>query len=592
MANDRPEDLPGNEELSDSGGGHDLASLCGVGVCRTAAAAAIAILVASSGIEATAQQVPPTAEPSRIEKQFEAPPVPKAMEEPVVPETERPLPPAEAKKIRFTLTGLVVEGSTVYDDKDFLPFYEKHLGKEVSLALIYDVAAAISAEYRNEGYILSRAVVPAQRIRNGIVHLKIVEGFIHTVFIEGDILGPERLLKAYADKISQSRPLRSGTLERYLLLAGDLPGVTAKGVLTPSPEVTGASDLVVILSHAKADGFVSLDNRGSRFVGPHEIGIGTNLNSTFGFYERFGIRFIGATQTDELKLYEATFDEPLGTEGTKLSLTYSRTLSEPGFTLKPLNVDSTNTTVRAALSHPFIRSRGENLTLRANFTYRNSTTNVLSSKLSEDRIRSAGLEMTYDFVDRFRGVNLIDLKVSRGLDILNETTSGSADLTRALGKSDFTKVTTELSRLQRLSGNFTVLAVATGQWAADELLASEEFGAGGARFGRAYDASEITGDHGAAGLLELQYGQSIQHSFFQGFQLYGFYDYGATWRKTPGANEPRRQTLASAGFGLRYNLTRGISGYVEVAKPLTRSVSSRGNEGDDRRVFFSLAKRF
>ena len=545
--------------------------------------------MASSGIEATAQQVPPTAEPGRIEKRFEAPPVPKAVEDPVVPETERPLPPAKAKKIRFTLTGLVVEGSTVYDDKHFLPFYEKHLGKEVSLALIYDVAATISAEYRNDGYILSRAVVPPQRIRNGVVHLRTIEGFIHTVFIEGDILGPERLLKAYADKISQSRPLRSGTLERYLLLAGDLPGVTAKGVLTPSPEVTGASDLVVILSHAKADGFVSLDNRGSRFVGPHEIGIGTNLNSTFGFYERFGIRFIGATQTDELKLYEATFDEPLGTEGTKLSLTYSRTLSEPGFTLKPLNVDSTNTTVRAALSHPFIRSRGENLTLRANFTYRNSTTNVLSSKLSEDRIRSAGLEMTYDFVDRFRGVNLIDLKFSRGLDILNETTSGSADLTRALGKSDFTKVTTELSRLQRLFGNFTVLAIATGQWAADEMLASEEFGAGGARFGRAYDASEITGDHGAAGLLELQYGRSIQHSLFQSFQLYGFYDFGATWRKTPGANEPRRQTLASAGFGLRYNLTRAISGYVEVAQPLTRSVST---EGDDPRAFFSLAMRF
>ncbi len=363
-------------------------------------------------------------------------------------------------------------------------------------------------------------------------------------------------------------------------------------MLTPSPEVTGASDLVVLVDRKEADGFVSFGNRGSRFVGPYEGGIGANLNSALGFYERFGIRFIGATQIDELKLFEATFDKPLGTEGTKLTLSYSRTLSEPGFTLKPLNVDSTNTTVRAALSYPHIRSRGENLTLRAKFTYRNSTTNVLSSKLSEDRIRSAGFEMTYDFVDRFRGVNLIDLEVSQGLDILNETTSGSADLTRTLGKSDFTKITAELSRLQRLFGNFAVLAIATGQWAADQVLASEEFGAGGARFGRAYDASEITGDKGAAGQLELQYGRSFQRRFFQGFQLYGFYDYGATWRKTPGATGPSRQTLTSAGFGLRYNLTKAISGYVEAAQPLTRPVSSRGDEGDNPRVFFSLAMRF
>ncbi len=83
--------------------------------------------------------------------------------------------------------------------------------------------------------------------------------------------------------------------------------------------------------------------------------------------------------------------------------------------------------------------------------------------------------------------------------------------------------------------------------------------------------------------LTLRRGQ-----FEQGFQV-GRLHSGATWRKTPGANEPRRQTLASAGFGLRFNLTRAISGYVEAAQPLTRSVSS---EGDDPRAFFSLAMRF
>ena len=84
-------------------------------------------------------------------------------------------------------------------------------------------------------------------------------------------------------------------------------------MLTPSPEVTGASDLVVLVDRKEADGFVSFGNRGSRFVGPYEGGIGANLNSVLGFYERFGIRFIGATQIDELKLFEATFDKPLGT---------------------------------------------------------------------------------------------------------------------------------------------------------------------------------------------------------------------------------------------------------------------------------------
>ncbi len=76
-------------------------------------------------------------------------------------------PPEEAEHTKFVLSGIVVEGSTVYRQADFLPLYKSLLGKEVSLADIRRIARAITAMYRRDGYILSQAIVPPQTIRNG-----------------------------------------------------------------------------------------------------------------------------------------------------------------------------------------------------------------------------------------------------------------------------------------------------------------------------------------------------------------------------------------------------------------------------------------
>ena len=49
------------------------------------------------------------------------------------------------------------------------------------------------------------------------------------------------------------------------------------------------------------------------------------------------------------------------------------------------------------------------------------------------------------------------------------------------------------------------MAALSGQWASGPLYSSEEFGYGGKNFGRAYDQSELTGDHGVAASVEVDY---------------------------------------------------------------------------------------
>src|SRR5690606_11629727 len=105
---------------------------------------------------------------------------------------------------------------------------------------------------------------------------------------------------AYMKKIEGLRPLNVKTLERYILLANDLPGITARAVLRPSATAVGAADVVVTVSQKKFEGSLGLDNRGTRFLGRHQVQTTLVGNSLLGLNERTTFRNITTTDPDEL----------------------------------------------------------------------------------------------------------------------------------------------------------------------------------------------------------------------------------------------------------------------------------------------------
>ena len=146
-----------------------------------------------------------------------------------------------------------------------------------------------------------------------------------------------------------------------------------------------------------------------------------------------------------------------------------------------------------------------------------------------------------------------------------------------------------MSRLQPVYNRVNVFFAAKAQYAAVRLLSPEEFAIGGAFIGRGYDPSEISGDHGMAGIMELQYGQPVTLPVLNDIQIYGFYDLGVVYQ----VENSTKASVSSAGGGIRANFTNWLSGYIEVAKPLTRRVGTQiTGDGKDPRVFFSLAIRY
>lgn len=538
---------------------------------------------------AIAQTVPGTVLPGQIERQFQVPPTPRAKPFEAPAAAPQQAAPENAAEIRFVLNGVAIEGATIYPESVLRGFYEPYLGREVSLADVYAIANALTARYRNDGYILSQAIVPPQAVEGGAIRISVVEGYVAEVRIEGDVGGRKSLITALSDKIAAARPLTARTLERYLLLLNDLPGATARATLTPSATQSGASDLVIQFSRRAAGGGLTIDNRGSRSQGPWRATGDLDLNSVFGLQEKTSLKVV-TTGNQELDFVSLNHEEVLGSEGGKLAVNAAVTRSEPPVDAAvPANLQTSSGSLGLTYSYPLIRSRGTNLYARAGLTGYNGESEVDSKRASKDRIRAARLGLTWDHADRLLGINILDVELSQGLDILGARRSGSEGLSRPTGKSDFTKLALYGARLQSITGKWSLLAAVNAQYAFSDLLSPELFAVGGDQFGRGYDPSELVGDSGAALKLELRYAGSLTDSLLTGYTAYGFYDIGKVHQRTP-ISESSDGSAAAVGIGLRFNLGPYVSGFIEAAKPLTRVVLLE----EDRalRLYFGLGARF
>ncbi|MCB1563441.1 MAG: ShlB/FhaC/HecB family hemolysin secretion/activation protein [Alphaproteobacteria bacterium] len=504
--------------------------------------------------------------------------------------------PPNAENIKFTLNSLEIEGLGVYKENDVAPLYQNKLGTTVSLADIYAVATALTNKYRNEGYILTQVVVPPQTIESGTVRLKVVEGFVDKVTVEGsDDESAMRLIRAYADNIRSDNALNVKQLEKFLLLINDLPGIEARSILSPSKTRAGASDLRVIVERDPYDAILSLDNHGSRYLGPVQLGAAGSLNSFFGNNERITAKLVVAPEFGgpyELAYGSLSYLQPVNTYGTTAEFFASHTDTEPGYNLDEFDVEGRSQYFRVTAEHPFIRTRSRNLYGHVAFDWRDVESKNNLEATRHDRIRALRAGGRYEFLDTLlgAGLNSLELEASKGINIFGASDEGDVNLSRSAGDPEFFKLNAEAQRLQRITSEVNLLMAVRGQWASDALLASEEFGVGGINYGRAYDPSEIVGDDGVAGKVEVQWNEPRKFDMFEDYQLYGFYDIGKVWNQDATTSTNKKNSLASTGVGIRADFAHDIEAGAAVAFPLTRDVETQ--QDDDPRFYFNVSRRF
>ena len=556
------------------------------------------LLVSTSGAYAQVENATTTADPSRIGQELlDIDNLPELSNKVDIKVTDTQTAPPNAASITFVLDTLQIDGVGIYESDDLDPLYRNKLGEKISLEDIYAIANAMTTKYRNDGYILTQVIVPPQTIENGIVKLRVVEGFVDQINIEGNVKESEaKLIRKYADNLRENNILNAKNLERYLLLINDLPGLTARSVLSPSPTTTGASDITIVVERDAYEAEIGFNNHGSRFLGPYQASYNGSMNSILGLNEKIGTQFVVSgdkNRTDELLFGSISYEQPIARFGSKISLLASMTNTQPGSSLDQFDVKGNSKFFSATVSHPFIRSRSMNFSGRAAIDFRDvESKNNLEPNNRRDRIRAVRIGTTMQFIDSLLGVgvNAVDVQVSQGLNIFGASGDGDANLTRSRGNPQFTKANIQMQRLQRVSSNLNLLMLTQGQLAAAPLLSSEEFGVGGTTIGRGYDSSEIVGEDGISGKLELQWNQPKKIQHIDDYQLFSFYDVGRVWNQDATTSAGKRESIVSVGLGARADITKTTKASFGVALPLTREVDVTSNR--EPRYYFNITHKF
>jgi hemolysin activation/secretion protein len=162
------------------------------------------------------------------------------------------------------------------------------------------------------------------------------------------------------------------------------------------------------------------------------------------------------------------------------------------------------------LTQPVIRTRELNLAVTGLAFLSDNGSDALDQPFNQDHLRGIRLKADSDWADRFLGINQVFVTYSQGFQGLGSS-ENNADLhdpvptSRQFGRVDFEKIEATLSRTQTLPGGFSAFGSIYGQYAFNPLLVPEQCGYGGRFFGRAYDPSELLGDHCVEAIAELRY---------------------------------------------------------------------------------------
>jgi hemolysin activation/secretion protein len=525
-----------------------------------------------------------------------------------IPSPQRGPVPRAVDVIEFDVTDITVVGATKFPPAAFKPLTDPLAGKKAKLSDIIDVADKIEAMYRAHGYVLTRAFVPPQTVSQGHFKINVVEGFVKATAVSGgDDMTRDRV-EAYLQPVTQEKPATLGTMERGLLLANDLPGTVASGVLRPSPTEPGASDLIVNLNEPPWEATLYSDNRGAAATGVYTVGAQLVANTLYYVPGQILLDVSGTPDFSQRRLLQGHYTRPVGYNGVILTLTGVDAHGVP--VALGGNLVSDSFALGARLSYPWVVSRALKVSVEGGLTVQGAKVTAATTPAgaptgtfpiyNDDQWRDLDVAVTTEYRGLYRDSNTgATVGITQGVPILGAQSTnpfvppGSTTPTGA--STGFTKYTLVATHDQPISGPVSANVHGLGQWTDERLVIGEQTSFGGSGIGRGYDPAALAGDIGYGLAGELRYDTHFPQYHLDSVQFYTFYDFAQVRpvhdESPPPVGLATHRTLMSTGVGVRAALMERVTGDIELAQEL-RGVPNNDSDKRDTRILFNGAIRF
>jgi hemolysin activation/secretion protein len=394
-------------------------------------------------------------------------------------------PGAEVPDQPVRVSSVEIEGATAYPQPDLAQVTAGLVGTSVPLPQIDAARQAILQRYRADGYVLT--TVSANLDASGRLRFVVTEGRIATVKLDGDIGPAGTQVLRFLNRLTELQPIDSVTLERYLLLAQDVPGISLRAVLEPSSDQPGALNLIAQVSRQAVSGLVTIDNRAFNQTGPIEMLGLLDFNSFSQYGERTQISYYHSFPNSQ-NFGQVSTEVFIGASGLKARVYAGHGATVPTGSLGQIGYNGTTTVFGALASYPVIRSRQQTLNVYIAFDALESdistTTTGVRLQSSYDALRVMRLGEDYALSDIWLGavrpaINALSVRVSEGMKLLGASTNGISQTSPRQGEqTGFTKINFEASRTQTLfypweGASVALMGLLTGQWSGNILPPAE-----------------------------------------------------------------------------------------------------------------------
>ena len=561
-----------------------------------------AALLAATG-HAAAQPVTPTREemvppqPERTE-----PPPARLTIEGGVERAPCALDRPEFQDIRFTLRDVVFADLRGLPADALRPAFAPYVGQEIPVATICEIRDRAATILREAGY-LAAVEVPEQRIADGTIRFQVLMAKLVGLRVRGEAGRSERTIAGYLERLTAQEVFNRYDAERYLLLAGDLPGYDVRLALRSAGAARGEviGEVTVVRQPASVE--LTVQNLGSRELGRWGALLRGQAYGLTGLGDRTTLAVYSTAETSEQQTLQIGHDFRLGSEGLAIGGQLTYAWASPDLGIAAVDIDSRTLFATLEASYPFVRRQTRTVRGALGLDVIDQDIDFNAIPLNRDRLRVAFARVSFAALGLSPGnprytpaepVWRLGLsgEIRRGLGLLGASAGcgpglaacfapGVVPPTRLEGDPTATVLRGAAYAEWRPIPKVTFALDLRGQYSHRPLLSFEEFSAGNYTAGRGYDPGTLLGESGIGLQAELRYGSAIPERPDRfALEPYVFFDHAWVW------NEDRLfvipgQELSSIGAGVRAAYGDRFRLDLLVAVPLDRA-GFQTSTGDPR----------
>ncbi|MBC1224219.1 ShlB/FhaC/HecB family hemolysin secretion/activation protein [Nostoc sp. UCD121] len=504
---------------------------------------------------------------------------------PPTPETQPSQP-----NVLILVRKVEVVGSTIFAPQEINPIVQPLEGRSVNLEELQKAADAITQLYLNKGYITSRAVLVNQVITDGVVQIRVIEGRLEKIQIEGT----RRLNRDYVSsrvRLGIGKPLNSNKLEEQLRLLRIDPLFDKIDASLSAGSNLGESILTIRVDEAKSfESVFSVDNYSPPSIAPEKAGVFLRYRNLTGIGDEitasynFGVNFDDFDRAAS-NVYDFTYRVPLnpmnGTVQFRAAPNNNKLINPAP--IQPFgDIKGSLDFYEISYRQPLVRSLKEEFALSTAIAFQGSSGSFTFDGIgvNTEPSRTRVLKFGQDYTRRdTQGAWAIQSQFSFGLDIFDATVSSEPNQ-----NGSFFSWLGQVQRVQQLGNDNLLIVQADIQLTPDDVPPFYEFFIGGGQSLRGYRQNARSGDNGYRLSVEgripiLRNGERVPI-----LQLAPFVDLGQVWNKTGNVNNP---FLASAGLGLLWQPIRNFNIRVDYGIPFVEIEKPSGSLQDDG-LHFSL----